>query len=831
MNAKLGSIGNAAAVGNTIALNITAVTLELTGTATAGGLVVRANDYSGLGTVTLSDDATSEVDINTAGATLFANDFAVTNGGVGIFTIKNGSNMNTFSGNIGVDGTEFEKIQIQDNATFKGANMAATNIKISDNGVMTLDSTTNPIIISGPIDSFAVGDLGSLSTMGANNITFHDSIGATEELTNVTIVGDAVAKPTITFTNSIAATTNVTHQDITLAVPNNLAITAPGRYTLQDAVVNAGDKTIAVTAGAVTLANNITINATFTGGNQTVLNLNGTPANNMGVNLTFNLIQGAAPADGDSITMITGLTNAVGAQALPANWAVDAADHGKIVFRQPAPAVVRHQAAMAQAEKETGTTDAEIDNNMRLITALGGSGLKTSDGTIPGAVAGQKVLSIYDPSTADLSTSDGIQAFFDRIDDKPGFVAAVYTYIMDADNVYIEPEQAAAYALVAKKANLMRPIMADAISNAEASGISQSLAQEALSVGPQKAFEMSDRITNSAQKASSVTFDTIGARTAFVTLPTLTFSPVPAAGPGAGDLRTEEGEGIGAGNKYDQFGTWVSVNAGIGKQKQLKSNDGFRSKSRSIVFGADTLVNDRMTVGFAISRTMNNIKHRNVSLGNKTDASSWVGLLYANRQLKNNWFIRGSALFNRTHINSKELRVIGSGYGLAQAKYNLISYGAEANVGFSRKIQNDIIVTPTIGARILHNNKIRFNQDGTTGQNNKDFSQSSMDNYYALAGLSLAKTIVKNDITYTPEIHANFQYDIKAKAPTGSFISPLTPNSRTEFTGARASRFNSSYGISLTGSYDSMEAGISGDVNLASKYVGYQGSLKLKLKF
>ena len=106
-----------------------------------------------------------------------------------------------------------------------------------------------------------------------------------------------------------------------------------------------------------------------------------------------------------------------------------------------------------------------------------------------------------------------------------------------------------------------------------------------------------------------------------------------------------------------------------------------------------------------------------------------------------------------------------------------------------------------------------------------------MNNYSALARLSVAKTIVKNDIAFTPEAHANLQYGINMKAPSGSFVSPLTPLQNTSFVGTRASKLTSTYGLSLTGSNDRIECAVSADVNIAEKYVGYTGALKLKVKF
>ena len=291
-------------------------------------------------------------------------------------------------------------------------------------------------------------------------------------------------------------------------------------------------------------------------------------------------------------------------------------------------------------------------------------------------------------------------------------------------------------------------------------------------------------------------------------------------------------QGIAAGSSpYDKFGVWGSVNTGVAHQKMRKGNDGFKSISDGLAIGVDTMINDLTSIGATVSYSMNHIKHKDASAGNKTDSSSWVGAVYGNRQLKNNWFIRGTALFNRTHINDKTLVPIAGGSGLAQSKYNMISYGADASVGFAHTFANQLTATPTVGLRVIHSNKTSYSQFGNTHQNTQNLTQKAANNYSALAGVSVARTFVKDGINFTPEAHANFQYGINVKGAKGSYVSPLSPTDTTTFVGTKSVALNSTYGLSLTGSHDRIEAGISGDVTIASKYVGYQGALKLKVKF
>ena len=526
-------------------------------------------------------------------------------------------------------------------------------------------------------------------------------------------------------------------------------------------------------------------------------------------------------------------------------WAVSTTEPGKLIYKAiGAPAF--QQAVAAKAEAETGeTVVGRAEANKLITTTFGGKGVIVNTGTIEGAAPGQSVLSVIDPTiyTQDLTTDAGATALlatFPSSDVKRGFLGNyVENIISTPDNLYIPSTDTTAFAIVAKDQGLMRSVMADAISHQDISGINESLAQDAIKVfaegGAEKVNEMSDRITESAGNAASTTLQAIGERHAS-TFTSFGGFGAPAGSTGStrssADLHTEEGAGVAAGSGiYDRFGVWGSVNAGSAVQKKRKGSDGFRSISDAIILGADTMINDKTSIGVAVANAMNRIKYKDASSGNKTSATSWIASLYGNHQFHDNWFVRGSVLFNRTHINNKNRRVITGGYGIAKSKYNFLSYGGEVNVGYVHRFSNDIIATPSIGARVLHNNKISYSEAGNTNQNNKNIVQKAMNNYSALAGISVAKTIARNNIDFTPEAHANFQYGINTKTPKGSFVSALSPNSTTNFVGNKAAALNSTYGLSLTGSNDRIEAGISGDVTIASKYVGYQGALKLKVKF
>ena len=213
-------------------------------------------------------------------------------------------------------------------------------------------------------------------------------------------------------------------------------------------------------------------------------------------------------------------------------------------------------------------------------------------------------------------------------------------------------------------------------------------------------------------------------------------------------------------------------------------------------------------------------------------ASSWVSAVFGGYQFTNNCFVRGAALFSRTHINDKNMKLVRPHqYGLAQAKYNLISYGGESSFGLIHTFANKVRLVPTIGVRVLHSNKMTYSESGDTGQNINNMVQKAQNNYSALAGLSVTTTFERAGLSFVPEAHANFQYGLNTKSPKGSFVSPLSPTQTTTFIGTKSAKLTSTYGGGLTVVGERVECSLSGDISLADKYIGYQGAMKLKVRF
>ena len=820
--------------------------LTITGVSTSGNILISGN----IGT----SKALSEMNL-TSGISLSIYD-------------PNGAN-STYSIHSSITSTDSSYINIDSANLILFGDIGPTNksfnqVSFNTDNTITINATGADRSIYAPIVTAAGDGTGTLATTGGN-VTFTQDIGQAggNSLKAVTFIGTDVENITFDGTNNIYSQT-ITHKALTLnSTANNLNITGTN-YNMQYATWNTGNQTVTVAAGTdVTLTGTITIDAAFAVSEQVALDLSAATVTDTGITrLIFN-VTGGAPASGDNIVMIKGMSNPITPIITGAGWTASVTP-GMLTYIPPTtytPIPNHPNNNITTDFPPANATGAEINTATTLVQ----NNFPTSNSTNPIDLFG---VDTKTPQSI-VSFEQNILNIFDTPKLRDGLEGKIGQLVTAYPDQVVPPATAIALVTAMEEDGKMSTDMANFMRTADPSSpLFQEIAKVSALGGQQQAEAMYNKIEKAAQNSINTTFETIENRGTFayiatiLTQPTITqATPIPlpstptntttptsstnATTPTTqiGQQADEEMEipgddlqavaaGIAAGsNPYDRFGVWSSINGGFAHQKQLKGDAGFKSLSRGAAIGADTMINDITSIGFTVSNNMNYIKHKDAALGNKTDSSSWIGALYGNRQLKNNWFVRGAALFNRTRMHSNTLRITPGSVGNAKAKYNLISYGGEILVGFAHKFVNHVVATPTFGIRALHNNKMNYSEQGSTAQNIINMSQDAMNNYSALAGLSLSKTIVKYGIDFTPEAHANVQYGIDTKSPKGSFFSPLSPDQNTYFIGNKSSAVTSTYGVGLTISHDRIECGISGDMNIADKYVGYQGALKLKVKF
>ncbi len=287
--------------------------------------------------------------------------------------------------------------------------------------------------------------------------------------------------------------------------------------------------------------------------------------------------------------------------------------------------------------------------------------------------------------------------------------------------------------------------------------------------------------------------------------------------------------GVNAGDDHSRIGAWFSPFYGQAIQKQRKGAAGYKSTSYGGTIGVDTQANADLLVGAAFTVANSELSHRDFKSGDKTKINSLMFSVYGMYQLTDAWYAHTSATFGSNEVRNTEGRVTAGVNEDVKGKYTAMSFTAEAMAGYNHNLDM-LTVTPMIGARYTRVNASGYKETGSNTGQNLQVSSKASNKLDIIAGARISgKTYAVNDVMLTPEIHGFAAYDLISKNPTQS--------AKLEGVGELAQKsvapikFTYNIGVGVNAEYGMMEYGAGYDATLASKRVGHQGTLRLRVNF
>jgi len=288
--------------------------------------------------------------------------------------------------------------------------------------------------------------------------------------------------------------------------------------------------------------------------------------------------------------------------------------------------------------------------------------------------------------------------------------------------------------------------------------------------------------------------------------------------------------GVAAGDEQYIHGVWVMPFYSAFRQDTKDSAPGYDASSAGATVGADTQVNADLTLGLAATYTGTNVKHKGALIGDKTKGNTYMFTVYGVQQLTDNWFLQGNASLGSTKFKNTQKRITSSKNEQASGKFDATSYGGEILAGYNYHASG-LTFSPLAGISFNRFNDSGYTEAGTTFQN-LNVKKKSSNRFEAIAGARL--DFGANDMgemQLTPEIHGFVRHDFISKDNKvtinldGVNGGSLSEKKHT----ANATHVN--LGLGLTGKSDEYEYGVGYDANIASKFIGHQGSLKFRLNF
>jgi outer membrane autotransporter protein len=225
------------------------------------------------------------------------------------------------------------------------------------------------------------------------------------------------------------------------------------------------------------------------------------------------------------------------------------------------------------------------------------------------------------------------------------------------------------------------------------------------------------------------------------------------------------------------------------------------------------------------------VKHKDLNLGDRSKADTYVGSLYGTYQISDQWFMQGVASFARSKIKNSELRREFGGMRTAHANYISDGWGSEVLLGYNYKIGSNMLLTPTAGFEYNRMNQIKYQETGTVNQNLL-VTRKGVNRVEAILGARLSTSYQYKDWLIIPEAQGNIRHDLNGKklnvdikqaGVEGPSLIPRT---------SRVSRTIGNLGVAISArNSERMEYGIEYDARLAEKYIGHQGTLKVRMNF
>ena len=288
--------------------------------------------------------------------------------------------------------------------------------------------------------------------------------------------------------------------------------------------------------------------------------------------------------------------------------------------------------------------------------------------------------------------------------------------------------------------------------------------------------------------------------------------------------------GFAAGDDHARFGVWVTPFYSQSTQKKRSSSSGFRSNSYGGTFGIDTKANENMVIGLAFSAMNTDIKHKDFKSGDKTKVSSFLVSAYATHQFTNNWFGQGVFSIGSSSVNNKEnRRISNTQFAMAKGKYTSMTFATEILGGYNHLVNNKFVVTPMFGLNYNRINDSSYNESGPAGTPLMEVNKKASQKLDVVGGVRLtAMPFMTNGVEITPEVHAFVRHDVIGK---GAKVNAKIPGLNLPSEKAKLQKTFYSVGASLNAAYGAMDYGVSADASFANKYVGVQGSVKVRVNF
>jgi hypothetical protein len=291
-------------------------------------------------------------------------------------------------------------------------------------------------------------------------------------------------------------------------------------------------------------------------------------------------------------------------------------------------------------------------------------------------------------------------------------------------------------------------------------------------------------------------------------------------------------EGIASGDEDSKWlhGVWISGLYGSSKQGKDKNIAGYNGRASGATIGADLEISEGTIVGLAYSHILSNYKYKQEKIGDKLDAKSHVVSLYGQKELNDQFSLRGILSYSNSSIKEKARK--GDTGPVASGKFKSNAFSFESTLGYKILLDNDLMLVPNIGVRYGYYKDSAYKQkdSGTYNIHMNSHSDSSFTGILG-AKLALSKQVSENTLIM-PSIHSSIESYFNNKTKKVKARLEWSDKYLENDAGrGKQPKIGYNVGASLLAKHKNIEVLATYNLHARKKYQNHQGSLKLKLLF
>ncbi|RTK92736.1 MAG: autotransporter outer membrane beta-barrel domain-containing protein [Rickettsiales bacterium] len=753
------------------------------------------------------------------------------------------------AGTHGVDGVFTETLNINANAEAILADVNADNITVNDNGKVGFFgslTSANPIIFTNADSTAGFFDIDIDNALISHGGAGNGKIGIYGSNVNVDIGTDAASVKEVEFNDRTANVpglvtraiseidANIYAQDIFVENGYELQLKKDvefkGKTNIDEATITLGENDLKLINGDSSITTS-TINTTvdrgnvgnFVAGNGANVTLNG--------DITIDITVTNLPANNARVVLVkkegkegngrlikgVNLKPIINTKGAFVGWKEDYTDNEfALIFQDKTAEVISSDLASIGASSDT-----TAENSQAIEDAI--------DGT-----EGEQIQSLFNSISDTSERADAIVRLVDNLSDNASAVSVVNVDLAIesissrlSDN-FVIPLDSSVFNFT--------PDTPDIGSSTPSSSLPPQIVDSVGNAAPANAAPANATPANATSTGSTTQAGGANASKPAATTPQK--ANTNTTGPNDGKARTQRKVsseeiiyGLSAGDDAARYGVWMAPFAGNGVKKKNKSTSGYKSTSVGGTFGFDTKVNDNMVLGLAVTALNSRVNHKDFKKGDKTKIDTTLFSAYASIDMGNNWFSQNIASIGSSRVENKENRRVSraAGYQIAKGKYSTMHFALESTAGFNKLINNQVVLTPSVGVGYSRINDTSYTETGNVGPQALTITKKAAQKLELIGGLRLTGLpFMVNEMYVTPEVHASVRHDVIGKNPTTfSKVNGLRDLKEK----SKPTKTHYGVGGGLKFSYNMMDYGVYADTTYAKKYVGVNGSVNVRVNF